>query len=50
MPLYITRMMWSALLINENEASGAWIDVIHMLIDKMRGTKQAKYEFTSELI
>lgn len=43
MPLCITRVMWSALLINENEASGAWIDAIHMLMDKIIGTKQAKY-------
>ena len=49
MPLYITRVMWSALLINENEASGAWIDVIHMLMDEMIGTKQAKYSSMSLL-
>lgn len=49
MLLYITRMMWSALLINENEASGAWIDIIHMLIGKMIGTKQAKYKSMSLL-
>lgn len=41
MPLCITRVMWSALPTNENEASGAWIDVPHMLMGETMGTKQA---------
>lgn len=40
MPLCITRVMWSALLTNENEALGAWIDGTLMLMAEM-GTKQA---------
>lgn len=44
MPLYITRVMWSALLTNGNEASGAWIDVTHMLMGEMMGAKQANHK------